>query len=104
MSESEQKQIFDDWLQQHRGIFFKVVRSYAGNSADQDDLFQEIALQVWQSIPDFRGESKPSTWIYRVALFTATLLLGLSYSVVVCKRSQTFRRQCSVKLIKRCGK
>ncbi len=72
MNETEQKQIFDKWLNQHKGIFFKIVRSYAFTPHDQDDLFQEIALQVWKSIPDFRGESKPSTWIYRVALYTAT--------------------------------
>ncbi len=72
MSKSEQKRIFDEWLQQHKGIFFKIVRAYAFTPHDQDDLFQEIALQVWRSIPDFRGEAKPSTWIYRVALFTAT--------------------------------
>jgi RNA polymerase sigma-70 factor (ECF subfamily) len=72
MTESEQKRIFDEWLQQHKGIFFKIVRSYAFTPHDQDDLFQEIALQVWKSIPDFRGEAKASTWIYRVALFSAS--------------------------------
>ena len=72
MSESEQRQIFDTWLQDHKGIFFKIVRAYAFTPHDQDDLFQEIALQVWQSIPNFRGESKASTWIYRIALYTAT--------------------------------
>lgn len=72
MREREQKQIFDDWLQRHKGILFKIVRAYAFTAADQDDLFQEIALQVWRSIPDFRGESKASTWIYRVALYAAS--------------------------------
>ena len=72
MHEREQKQIFDDWLQQHKGILFKIVRAYAFTAADQDDLFQEIALQVWRSIPEFRGESKASTWIYRVALYAAS--------------------------------
>ncbi len=72
MHEREQKQIFDDWLQRHKGILFKIVRAYAFNAADQDDLFQEIALQMWRSIPEFRGESKASTWIYRVALYAAS--------------------------------
>ena len=72
MHEREQKQIFDNWLQRHKGILFKIVRAYAFNAADQDDLFQEIALQVWRSIPDFRGEAKASTWIYRVALYAAS--------------------------------
>jgi len=72
MLESEQKRIFGAWLAEHKGIFFKIVRSFAFTPYDQDDLFQEISLQVWQSIPDYRGESKPSTWIYRVALYTAS--------------------------------
>lgn len=71
MDEKEQKRIFNDWLSEHKGIFFKIVRAYAFTPADQEDLFQEISLQVWKSIPDFRGESKPSTWIYRVALYSA---------------------------------
>ncbi len=71
MTEREQRRIFEQWLGEHRGIFFKIVRAYAFTPADQDDLFQEISLQVWKSIPDFRGESKASTWIYRVALYAA---------------------------------
>ena len=71
MDEQEQQHIFNDWLMMHKGIFFKVVRAYAFTPPDQDDLFQEISLQVWRSIPDFRGEAKASTWIYRVALFAA---------------------------------
>jgi RNA polymerase sigma-70 factor (ECF subfamily) len=38
---------------------------------DQEDLFQEIAIQVWRSIPTFRQESSVTTWIYRIALNTA---------------------------------
>src|SRR5690349_23866342 len=38
---------------------------------DRDDLFQEITVQVWRSIPSFRHESGETTWIYRVALNTA---------------------------------
>ncbi len=71
MEEHKQQQIFADWLQDHKGILFKIVRAYAFSPEDQDDLFQEISLQLWQSVPRFRGESKASTWIYRVALFAA---------------------------------
>ena len=71
MDEIEQRQIFDNWLKEHKGILFKIVRAYAFTPDDQDDLFQEISLQLWKSIPDFRGESKASTWIYRVSLYSA---------------------------------
>lgn len=34
-------------------------------------MFQDVCLQLWQSIPAFRGEAKETTWIYRVAFNTA---------------------------------
>lgn len=71
MEANDQKQIFDEWLSEHRGLFFKVVRAYARIPQDQEDLFQEIATQVWNSIPKFRKDAKVTTWIYRVALYSA---------------------------------
>lgn len=71
MEANEQQRVFDEWLGENRGLFFKVVRAYAFNPHDQEDLFQEIATQVWNSVPKFRGDSKVTTWIYRVALYSA---------------------------------
>jgi RNA polymerase sigma-70 factor (ECF subfamily) len=71
MDETEQRRIFDDWITRHRGLLFKVVRAYAFTAHDRDDLFQEIITQVWNSIPHFRAESAPTTWLYRVALNTS---------------------------------
>jgi RNA polymerase sigma-70 factor, ECF subfamily len=68
---SEQQAIFDSWLSTYKGVLFKVVRAYAFTRHDQEDLFQEIATQMWISVPGFEGNSAPSTWIYRVALNTA---------------------------------
>lgn len=68
---NKQQEIFEDWLSQHKGLLFKVVRAYAFNQADRDDLFQEITLQVWKSIPGFKGSSAVTTWLYRVSLNTA---------------------------------
>jgi RNA polymerase sigma-70 factor (ECF subfamily) len=72
MDEVERKKIFDLWLREHKGILFKIIRAYAFTPHDQDDLFQDISFQLWRSIPDFRGEAKASTWIYRVALYSAS--------------------------------
>ncbi|WP_338873324.1 RNA polymerase sigma factor [Spirosoma sp. SC4-14] len=71
MTESEQNHTFNQWLRQHKVQIFKVVRAYASAAMDQDDLFQEITIQVWHSIPVFREESSVNTWIYRIALNTA---------------------------------
>jgi RNA polymerase sigma-70 factor (ECF subfamily) len=69
--DSERNSIFDEWLAGHKGILFKVVRAYAFEHADRQDLFQEIVIQVWHSVDAFRGESSVPTWLYRVALNTA---------------------------------
>lgn len=71
MQSGDQQRQFNDWLKSHQGLLFKVVRAYAFTPHDQEDLFQEIATQVWRSIPNFRGDSAVTTWIYRVALNAA---------------------------------
>ena len=69
MTEKEQLEILKEWLKLHKGLLFKVVRAYT--LADHDDLFQEIIIQVWHSIPAFRQEASVTTWLYRIALNTA---------------------------------
>ncbi len=67
--------IFSAELRQHQGIIIKVARMYADNPDDQSDLIQEISLQLWKSFDGFKGDSKFSTWLYRVALNTAITFL-----------------------------
>lgn len=71
MEQARQQAIFDEWLGIHQALLLRIVRAYAFTPHDRDDLLQQIALQLWNSIPRFRGESKVTTWIYRVALRSA---------------------------------
>lgn len=71
MKRKKQQEIFDTWLSKNRELLFKVTRSYAFTPEDRDDLFQEVCLQVWKSIPGFRARCAVSTWLYRIALNTA---------------------------------
>ena len=71
MHDTERDRIFDEWLASHKGILFKVVHAYAFEHADRQDLFQEVAVQLWRSVDAFRGDSSVPTWMYRVALNTA---------------------------------
>jgi RNA polymerase sigma-70 factor (ECF subfamily) len=67
----ELEMIFRRWLADHAGLMWKVVRAFTATPEDAEDLLQEIALQLWRSLPAFRREAKESTWIYRVAFNTA---------------------------------
>ncbi|WP_340066713.1 RNA polymerase sigma factor [Ascidiimonas aurantiaca] len=61
-------------LERHQNIVHKVCRIYTNDEDAHKDLFQEITIQLWKAYPKFRGESKLSTWMYRVALNTAITL------------------------------
>jgi RNA polymerase sigma-70 factor (ECF subfamily) len=65
---------FVELLEQHQNIVHKVCRLYTNNQDAHNDLFQEITIQLWKAYPKFRGESKFSTWMYRVGLNTAITL------------------------------
>jgi RNA polymerase sigma-70 factor (ECF subfamily) len=71
MNAQQQETLFRRWLDEHAGLMWKVVRGFAATPQDQDDLFQDVLLQIWSSIPAYRGEAKETTWIYRVAFNTA---------------------------------
>jgi RNA polymerase sigma-70 factor (ECF subfamily) len=62
------KQGFEVLINENNGIIWKICRMYQQDEDNQKDLYQEIVLQIWKTLPRFRGESKISTWIYRVAL------------------------------------
>lgn len=67
----DKEKLFTEWLESYKNLIFKVVNTYTSSAQDRDDLFQEILLQLWSSIPNFKGSAKETTWIYRVALNTA---------------------------------
>lgn len=71
MTDQDQKQIFEQWLHEHRSLIFKIVRAYSLTIMDQDDLFQEIIIQLWHSVPSFRQEAAVTTWIFRISLNVA---------------------------------
>jgi RNA polymerase sigma-70 factor (ECF subfamily) len=62
---------FQSWLEEHRGIFVKVARSFGRGETGVGELQQEMMFQLWLSLPRYAGQAKPSTWIYRVCLNTA---------------------------------
>ena len=65
------KRTFSLWIEKHQAIIHKITMVYTNDSADREDLFQEICLQLWKAFPNFREEAKFSTWMYRVSLNTA---------------------------------
>ena len=74
MPNNTKEQIFSKLIKDNQGLIVKVSRLYTNSLEDEQDLFQEIVLQLWRSYDTFKGDSKISTWMYRVALNTAITL------------------------------
>ena len=66
-----EEQKFISLINEHQGLIHKVCIMYENDRDVRNDLFQEIVLQLWKSFSSFRGESKISIWMYRIALNTA---------------------------------
>jgi RNA polymerase sigma factor (sigma-70 family) len=71
LNKKELEQTFIDQVMGAQGIVHKVCGIYCENEEDREDLFQEILINLWKSYPTFRGDSKLSTWMYRVSLNVA---------------------------------
>lgn len=71
MNKQEQKEIFQQIIEQHKGILFKIARVYCHNENERDDLIQEMMIQIWQSVPKYNNQFKLSTWLYRISLNVA---------------------------------
>ena len=71
MDKQKQQQFFQEIIEQHKGILFKVARVYCPNESDRQDLIQEMMIQIWQSIHKYNDQFKISTWLYRISLNVA---------------------------------
>jgi len=65
------EETFINAIKENEGIIYKVTSVYTNSKDEQKDLYQEIVYQLWKSFDSFKGKSKFSTWMYRVALNTS---------------------------------
>jgi len=71
LQKQEAEKQFEKHIRENELLIHKVCRIYAYTTVDREDLFQEVVIQLWNAYPNFKGESKFSTWLYKVALNTA---------------------------------
>jgi RNA polymerase sigma-70 factor (ECF subfamily) len=65
------EQEFIAQIRSTQGILWKICHLYCPEAEERQDLFQEMLVQLWRSYRTFKGQSKFSTWVYRVCLNVA---------------------------------
>ena len=66
---------FEQLVAAYRNQVFRLALRMCGNEADADEVAQEAFLSAWKGLPNFRGESRFSTWLYQLTTHAAIDLM-----------------------------
>jgi RNA polymerase sigma-70 factor (ECF subfamily) len=73
MTRADRERLFTELFASNQARIQRLCYGYLGPCGEVEDLFQEIMVNVWNSLPSFRGECQPGTWLYRIAVNTALI-------------------------------
>lgn len=59
--------LFTQWVTEHEKLLRHIITGFEAKPAIQDELFQEIALNIWRALPKFREDSAVKTFVARIA-------------------------------------
>ncbi len=62
---------FEQVVQEHQGMVFRTLYRLLGSREHLEDLAQEVFLRLYRALPNFRGESLVTTYLYRIAVNVA---------------------------------
>jgi len=65
---NKQQSAFKQLVELYQHMVFNTALSMVQNREEAEDIAQEIFIQIYESIQKFKGESKLSTWIYRITI------------------------------------
>lgn len=60
------EQAFKSLVENYQNLVYNTALGVVQNSEDAEDVAQEVFIQVYRSIDQFKGDARLSTWIYRI--------------------------------------
>ncbi len=64
---------FDAVFKEYQNMVYSIAFRFTGNRDDALEVAQESFIRIYKGLPNFRGESKLSTWIYRITVNQALM-------------------------------
>lgn len=61
------QQLFTQWISDYEKLLRHIINGFEAKPAIQEELFQEIALNIWRALPSFRADASVKTFIARIA-------------------------------------
>lgn len=61
---------FEKLVKEHKNTIYTVCFMFSKDSEEVNDLFQEVLINLWNGLPEFKGQSSMGTWIWRISLNT----------------------------------
>jgi RNA polymerase sigma-70 factor (ECF subfamily) len=63
----DKQALFTQWMTEHEKLLRHIISGFEAKPAIQDELFQEVALNIWRALPKFRQDSAVKTFVARIA-------------------------------------
>ncbi|MDA0714745.1 MAG: RNA polymerase sigma factor [Bacteroidetes bacterium] len=63
----DSESLLRDLISETKGLLYQHLTRMVGNHEDTADLLQETYIRAWKNLDSFKGESKMSTWVFRIA-------------------------------------
>ncbi|HBE42753.1 MAG TPA: hypothetical protein DDW27_16420 [Bacteroidales bacterium] len=81
---------FRIFVEKYQQMVFRTCMGFVHNKEDADDLTQEVFIQAYQSLPDFKMKSAFSTWLYRIAVNASLNKVRKSAGTSFIQRLESF--------------
>ncbi len=75
---------FDEITTEHQDKIYRICAAYLYDKSLVEDLMQEVLIHIWNALPNFRGDSQLTTWVYRITVNSA-----ITFNKKEKKRSET---------------
>ena len=70
---------FNEIVSENGDRIQRICRYYNSNPENQKDMYQEVLVNIWKSLDNFKGNSSISTWVYRIAVNTSLTFTGKAF-------------------------
>lgn len=83
------RNMFRKLVEKYQPLVFRTCMGFLHNKDDADDLTQEVFIQVYQTLPGFKGDASFSTWIYRITVNASLNKIRKSSKSMFIQRMET---------------